>query len=565
MSPFESVPQTPAPAPAPAEDPGWFGGESASSQLQKAAMIALGLGAAGPVMKGISKLSSPFSKVAAGGALGAGAGALMMPEEAAADPAAASDPDVMMFQQLQGDLQSTREKLDQQTNGVKDPTSGKWVVRPGKGPDYDDLKAREGSLDAQLQEISARISSKSQFQQDEAKAQRLADHQSETNAWRFGGLGAGAAGGATLSGLAAILSRGRAGKFSNVAGKIGETMKTVPEGEMVAGTKAGDELMGLVDEAHTLRGQAAPFSKIDEAPKSGMLSKAEPRFKPETSKSQGMGDTFEKPMTFGAAEWALPGAGLADFAGMQAMKLTTDDEDQQKLYDDAGQAGLGFAAGSKLGRLLTKQATPWAAASQLKGGEAAAVKTARSRAVRDTQNAGPNFQSKAPAGSAAPTPAVANKAPNKQSKADRIRLLQDGRVARGAHNQALSDEKVAQRISALAGEGKTARQAKAAIKAELGVEVPFRTFDRHYRRAGAAVSKSAREASELSIARAVAEQGQRGGFEISKLAGNTSSAGYRSAIQSALGALKQNPEFAKMSDQDLVKVIRRTARQLSRQ
>jgi hypothetical protein len=575
MDPFSPIEQPPA---ATAEDPGWFGGESAGSQLKKAAMLALGLGAAGPVMKGMSKLS-PFSKVAAGGALGAGASALMSPDEAAADPAAATDPDTMMYQQVTQELQNTRTKLDEQTNGVKDPANPKkWVVRPGKGPDYDDLKARESALSQQLEEISARISSKSQFQQDEAHAQRLADEQSTTNAFRFGGAGLGAAAGAGLSGLAALMTRGRAGKFANVASKIDETMKGVPEGDIVAGTKAGDELTGLVDEAHTLRGQTPPFSKIDEPAKKGWFGKEQPApFAPAASKGEGMGDTFEKPMSFGGTEWALPAAGGVDFAAMQGLKATTDDPTQQKLYDDAGQAGLGFAVGSKLGRLLSKAATPHVALREKKGwfgkaepapltgGEAATVKAARTRLVRDTQQAGPGFASKAPAEPAArAAPAGPAKAPGKQSRADKLKLLADGRVARGAHNQALSDERVSQRLSELAREGKTPRQAIAAVRSEMGVNVPFRTFDRHYRKATSVASKQAKEASDLSVARFIAEKGPRGGFEFGKLAGNTSSAGYKAAIQNALQALKQNPEFAKVSDQDLVKIIRRTSRQIVR-
>lgn len=446
----------PAPQMAPTETPDE--GLAWNEKLKRLLMLGLAVGPVGKVVG--SKLGR--------GALAATAGAAFAPDVASAAgvgetppapqsgaPATASGDAVL--DALQSTLRQKQQMLDKEFAGTSGTgKKGQGPATKGMQQEIDGLIRKIGDRQNQirnesLNETPAQKSMRESKEADRRDAEiKRADERGQKNrstAMTFGA--GGAAAGVGLSALAALLTRGRSSKFNKVAGDVGAASALAKDSRFSEVGLADDVAAG-VDDAYSLRGQKSPFGVRPEefagiSSREGLIDAATPpgqggpfQFagKKEAravadevlaSRQPGtggdLGKNFENPISLGKGELALPAAGLADFAGAQALAYGTDKEADKQAYENMSYAGLGLAAGGKFGRAISKPFTPLAA--KVDASAAAKVDSARNKLMRETIQA----RKPAPAGGGSGGPGGGQPLPNGRGSGATPQALQQAKAA----------------------------------------------------------------------------------------------------------------------------------------
>lgn len=308
----------------------------------------------GRIAKGLEGILAP---VAVGG------GSMLMSDMANAGEAdqgaAEADP---LRASLQGQLEQMQAELATAT------AAREAEAKTGRGPRYDKAAARVVDLENRLADMTKQMGALELDRREQA-----AGHSN-----RIGMGAAGLGGAALLSLVPTVLSRGHAAsKVASFKGAADELARITPNtSEHVIGTKLGDDMTALVNEAYKdagarmpfMRGRGGPVAMRPDAKRAG----DEALFAHSGSAPGDM--AFPLALTVEGIGGSAAGAGqLGDLS-----------PEARRNWEDAGALGLGAALGYKGGRFAGKAgiAEPTATAR-------AAVTSARSRLEREIQAAEP--------------------------------------------------------------------------------------------------------------------------------------------------------------------------------
>ena len=251
-------------------------------------------------------------------------------------------------------------------------------AQSGYGPKARAADEQLNALMSQQREISDKLAN---YTSPEESAQAASDREFRRYMMMGGGAGFGVGTAALISYLASK-SRGKGVKaFNTLAEEIGTGLKNLP-GSPVVGTPAGDELMGLVNEAYKQGGARMPFTRgaggtMQSRPAEGGIRSALGFGKGESAE-----DLFSKTSAYG--DKAIPLSMLGESAVTTGIGMNSEDPETQALMQDMAAAGLMAAGGYKIARAGAKGMLP---KPDPKG--SAAVTSARIRLDRELGPARP--------------------------------------------------------------------------------------------------------------------------------------------------------------------------------
>ena len=226
----------------------------------------------------------------------------------------------------------------------------------GYGPKAKAADEQRNALMAQAREISDKLAN---YTSPEESAQSAADREHRRLMMMGGGAGLGIGAAALISALAAK-GRGKSVEaFDTLAGDIGARLKGLPESPIV-GTPAGDEMIGLVNEAYKHGGAKMPFTRgaggtMQSRPPEGGIRGALGFGKGEAadqvfSKTGAYGDRLVPGFAMGEA---LVTGGLGLNAGVP-FGVPELDPESAGLMQDLAAGGLAVAGGYKVLRAGAK-------------------------------------------------------------------------------------------------------------------------------------------------------------------------------------------------------------------
>lgn len=240
--------------------------------------------------------------------------------------------------------------------------------RDGTRPNYDKLNDEVNALSAQRAALNDKLAN---YTSPEESAQSATDREHRRLMMMGGGAGLGL-GAATLVSYLASKGRGKGvAAFDELASEVGSRLKGLPETPIV-GTPAGDDLMGMVNEAYKRGGAKMPFTRgpggtMQSRPPEGGIRGALGFGKGESAdqvfaKTGAYGDRLLPGMAMGEA---LVTGGLGLNAGVP-FGVPQLDPESAGLMQDLAAGGLAAAGGYKVIRagakgLLRKPAAKGAA------------------------------------------------------------------------------------------------------------------------------------------------------------------------------------------------------------
>lgn len=231
--------------------------------------------------------------------------------------------------------------------------------KDGTRPQYDKLDADVKALSAERSRILEQLSS---YTSPEELAQSASDREHRRLMMMGGGAGLGIGAAALISALAAK-GRGKSVEaFDDLASEVGTRLKGLPESPIV-GTPAGDEMIGLVNEAYKHGGAKMPFTRgpggtMQSRPPEGGLRSIPSALG--LSKGESADQVFAKTGAYG--DRLLPGMAMGEALVTGGLGLNAGvpfgvpelDPESAGLMQDLAAGGLAAAGGYKVLRAGAK-------------------------------------------------------------------------------------------------------------------------------------------------------------------------------------------------------------------